>query len=141
DDIDLGRKGPERRDIVISGHGFIWRHIEGRTMRIGTVDMALEAQFRRRQRQHAAQLPATQDADGGAGGENGGFIGQRHYSRSDGNWGTDWVWRARWASSRSARSSSLRASTEAAKSAALMAPGSPMANVPTGMPPGICTME
>src|SRR6185503_11237653 len=44
-------------------------------------------------------------------------------------------------SSFAARPASESASTATAKSAALAAPASPIANVPTGMPLGICTVE
>ncbi len=62
-------------------------------------------------------------------------------SSSTGNSATEAVCRARHSSSRSSSAASDRASTAAASSAALMAPARPIANVPTGTPPGICTME
>lgn len=98
--------------------------------------------------QHAAELSAADNADGEV--ALGQIIGAhrrvscprcRHWALSMGYSATAADWRARHASSRSARSSSPSARTAAARSAALIAPALPMASVPTGMPAGIWTME
>ena len=54
---------------------------------------------------------------------------------------TDSVCALRQATSRPDSAESFSASTLAASSAALMAPGLPIASVPTGIPAGICTIE
>src|SRR5690606_1061634 len=51
------------------------------------------------------------------------------------------VWRARNSCRRAASASSVPASMAIAVSAALAAPASPIANVETGMPLGICTID
>ena len=54
---------------------------------------------------------------------------------------TDAVCSARHASSLAASAASLFASIDAASNAALTAPALPIANVPTGIPAGICTID
>ena len=65
----------------------------------------------------------------------------RRSSLVEGLSATESVWRRRQASSRSARSVSVNASTAAARSAALTAPARPIASVPTGIPAGIWTID
>src|SRR5262249_9137725 len=108
-------------------------------LRVGRIDVAFEAEPRRRQRQHTPELAAAQDADRAVGPERpgcahapGSFVGRS---------ATASVWRLRQASSRGARASSASDKTPAASRAALMAPARPIASVPTGTPGGIWTME
>src|SRR5690606_34572124 len=113
-----------------------------------TIDVGAVAEAGGGQRRHAAELPAAQDADGRAGLEALSLVsGHFAVCRSvvdgcpDGDSGTAAVWAARQPSSASATRASPSASTEAASSAALIAPALPIASVPTGTPPGICTIE
>src|SRR3984957_5328401 len=100
--------------------------------------MAFEAEPRGGQGEHAAELAAAEDADGGLRFESG--SGCAH-APSFGASATAAVWRARHASSRLPSAGSPSAKMLAASSAALIAPGWPMASVPTGTPGGICTIE
>src|SRR5262249_35225292 len=54
---------------------------------------------------------------------------------------TAWACASRWRLSASRNSGRLLARMAAARRAALVAPALPMARVPTGMPPGICTVD
>src|SRR5690348_14437941 len=112
-------------------------HVEGRRVRARRQDVTLEAEPGRGERQHAAELTAAQNADGGLRFER----GAAHALVSFGASATASVWRARHASSRPLNAGSLSAKTLAARSAALTAPAWPMASVPTGTPGGICTIE
>ena len=67
DDIDGAREALQRRRIGIVGDRLRRAHIEGRAFRIGAEDVAAEAEARRGERQHAAELAAAQNPDGGAG--------------------------------------------------------------------------
>src|SRR5690606_20647873 len=89
-----------------------------------------EAQAQRRagKRDHAGQLPATEDADGG-------------HLRGSSAAITSAVWRSRNAARALSMAASPGASIAAANSAALAAPALPMAKVATGIPAGICTIE
>jgi hypothetical protein len=64
DDVDLSGEGGERRLVVIGGDGLVRGDLEGRALRIGTVDVGPEAEAGGGQRQHAAELAAAEDADG-----------------------------------------------------------------------------
>ena len=137
DHIHVGGEAVERLGIGVIGHAHPVHHIEGRRVRVRRKHMALEAEPRGRQRQHAAKLAAAQDTDRGLRLESGSV----HAQESFGSSATEAVCRARQASRRSLSAGSLNASTLAASSAALMAPACPIASVPTGTPGGICTME
>ena len=95
--------------------------------------MAAQTEPRRGERQHAPELAAAENADGGAGLEQAISL---------------WVsWPRPWSAARARRRAasailaSDSASTAAASSAALIAPGLPIASVPTGTPGGICMIE
>src|SRR3546814_6223859 len=92
--------------------------------------MAFVAELRRGHGEHAPELAAADDPDGGAG-------CKCHSGLS----AMPSVWRRRQASSLSARASSAVARIAAAISPALAAPALPIASVLTGMPAGIWTME
>src|SRR5690606_31116316 len=105
-----------------------------RLLRLGREDMAAIAELRGGDRQHAAKLAATDDADGGAG------VDDRRSGHS-GESATPSAWRARHSSSRAASRRSAAASIAAASRPALTAPARPMASVPTGTPAGIWTID
>src|SRR5262249_35634864 len=109
-------------------------------------DMHLVSQPGRRHRRHAAELAAAQHADGGSRRQrdqlSGTFLGSHLAAASStGASATPSVWRARQASGALASLASDSARMDAASSAALMAPALPIASVPTGTPPGICTID
>ena len=66
DDIDRGRKGGKGRMILIARRRAGMGHIRGRRVGRRLIDMGLVSQAARRDRQHAAQLPAAQNSDGRA---------------------------------------------------------------------------
>ena len=138
DDIDVGGETVERRHVGVVGLGHAPHHIEGGRVRIGAQHMALEAEPRGGERQHAAELSAAEDADGGIAAERPALL---DHASSSGRSATASVCCLRQASSRVASAASDSASTLAASSAALIAPALPIASVPTGTPGGICTME
>src|SRR3981081_4280594 len=106
-------------------------------MRVRAEHVTLEAEPRGGERQHTAELPAAEDADGGVGPERSGTLYGHALPSSEGCSATVSVCALRQASSRVARTASDSASTLAASSAALIAPALPIARVPTGMPGGI----
>ena len=136
DDVDGAGKGGERRFVVIGGDGARRGDGEGRALRVGAIDVAGEAEFGGGDGQHAPELAAAENADDHARPER-----RSDHSSSLGRSSTAADWATRQLSRRLATSSSMRASTEAASSAALIAPERPIASVPTGMPAGIWTME
>ena len=136
DEVDRAGEGGERRFVVIGRDGARRGDGEGRALRVGAVDVAGEAELGRGHRQHAAELAAAENADDHARPER-----RRITHRRSGRSSTAADWATRQPSRRLATPSSKRASTEAASSAALIAPERPMASVPTGMPAGIWTME
>src|SRR5215468_2016094 len=143
DDVDVVGEGGERLFVVIGGDGGDRRHLRRRRVMLRGEHMRAEAQPRRRQRRHAAELAAPEDADGGTGREALTLV-RAHALPSGmaaGLLATAAVRAARQASSARAILASLNASTAVASSAALMAPGSPIASVPTGTPAGIWAME
>ena len=102
--------------------------------------------------EHPAELPAADDAERRPRRD----VGHGRFARAPGrrlaldaarhlSWAliarAASVWRARYASSRPRRPASPEASRATAKSAALAAPALPIANVATGMPLGIWTIE
>src|SRR5579871_3398801 len=91
----------------------------------------VESQRVASQCEHAAELAGADDADGH---ERGG-------ARGSGLPRTPAVWRSRNDSSAVAMAGWRLARIAAAQSAALVAPAGPMANVATGTPAGICTIE
>ena len=138
DDVDVAGKAVERFGVGVVGGGDAMHDVEGGRVGRRRKDVALEAEPRRGQRQHAAELAAAEDPDRG--------LGLQHRRRfahapSFGCSATPSVWRCRQASSRLPSVGSPSASTLAASSAALTAPAGPIASVPTGTPGGICTME
>src|SRR3984893_17902985 len=84
-----------------------------------------------RQSEHAAELAGAHDADRHV----------RGVARGSGLPSTPAVWCSRYASSAVAMAGCLLARIAAAHSAALVAPAAPIANVATGTPAGICTMD
>src|SRR6185369_12224818 len=95
---------------------------------------------RGREGQHASELTAAQNADCPArGDERRQLHGRAHLS--DGASATVAVCFVRHFANRLARALSPSARMAAAWSAAFLAPLSPIANVATGMPPGIRTMD
>ena len=124
--------------IGVIGAGDAVHDIESGRVGRRRKDVALEAEPRRGQRQHAAELAAAQNPDRGFGLQNRRRLA---HAPSFGCSATLSVWRCRQASSRLPSVGSLSASTLAASNAALTAPAGPMASVPTGTPGGICTME
>ena len=139
DDVDIGGKQLQRLDIGIFRAGRVQHDVEGRRIRVGRKHPAAQAEPRRRHCQHPAQLAAAENADGVAGLQLH-LIWCRH-ANSSGRSLTASVCCLRHAASRPASAGSLSASTLAASSAALIAPGLPIASVPTGIPAGICTIE
>ena len=139
DDVDVVGEQFQRLDIGIFRAGRVQHHVERRRIRVRRKHLASQAEPRRRHRQHPAQLSAAENSDGVAGLQLH-LIGGRHADPS-GRSLTASVCCLRQAASRPASAGSFSASTLAASSAALMAPGLPIASVPTGTPAGIWTME
>ncbi len=71
DDIDIGGETVERLGVGVIGAGDAMHDVESRRIGLGREDMALEAEPRRGQRQHAAKLAAAENADRGLGFECG----------------------------------------------------------------------
>jgi len=67
DDIDRPGKAPERGLVVIFGAGAGVHHVECAGILFGRIDVAAQSQRRRREREHAGELAAAEDADGRAG--------------------------------------------------------------------------
>ena len=111
-DIDIRGEAVERLGVGVIGAGDAMHDVEGGRIRIGREDVALEAEPRRGQRQHAAELAAAEDADGGLGFECGSAFA---HAPSFGASATAAVCRARHASSRLLSAGSLSASTLAAR--------------------------
>ena len=63
DHVDIGGKGAERRLVLERPDRRERRHVEGRRIRFIGIDMGLEPEPRRGERQHTAELAAAQDAD------------------------------------------------------------------------------
>src|SRR5581483_3353663 len=112
-------------------------HLKSAGIRVGRIGMAAQSEPRRGQRKHAAELTAAEDSDGRVWLQ----YRQSHARASRGRFATALLCRARQASSLFASLASDVARTAAARSAALTAPGLPIARVPTGTPAGICMME
>src|SRR6185437_11952731 len=129
--VDRGGELAQGGAVAVIGGGGARGHALGRALRLGREDVAAIAQRRRGKRGHAAELAAAQDADGAA----------RLDHQPSGRSPTASVCSWRQWSSAAATALSPSARIEAARRAALTAPGLPMASVPTGTPPGICTME
>src|SRR5690606_20982155 len=106
----------QRRDVPRAGIDRRVEHLEPQPQRHA------------RQRQHAGQLPAPEDADGA-------------HRRGSSPAATVSVCCRRNPSNACAMPSSEAASMAAANSAALAAPAAPIANVATGTPAGICTID
>ena len=70
DHIDIGGEAVERGVIGIVGAGDPMHHIEGGRVRTGSEDMAFESEARGREREHAAELAAAENADRRVGGEH-----------------------------------------------------------------------
>src|SRR6185437_4986877 len=139
DDVDIGGKKLQRFDIGIYCASRVQHDIEGGRIRVGRKHPAAQPKPGRRHCQHPAQLASAENADGVAGFQL--HLGWRRHADSSGRSLTASVCCLRHAASRPASAGSLSARTPAASSAALIAPGLPIASVPTGIPAGICTME
>ena len=137
DHIDVLDEAIECGGVVVIGERRAPRHVEGRRIRIRRVDVALEAEPRGGERQHAPELAAAQDADCAVRAEHPQGLRVHAPVSSAGRSATLSLCLRRQASSRSASGGSESASTLAASSAALMAPDRPIASVPTGTPGGI----
>ena len=118
----------------------------------GTVGVGIEhdraiAHRLRHMHEHAAELAAAEHAERRAGGDlrqrraDGGRLLAGGHFRSAVIARAASDWRTRNASSFARSDTSVVASRATAKSAALAAPALPIANVATGMPRGICTIE
>src|SRR5690606_13754449 len=135
--VDRARETGERVRVLVRRDGGEIGHLGGRPVGLGREHVAAIAEARRGERGHASELAAAEDADHGAGREphpasSGGSLGVS---------GTAAVCAARQASSARATAGSCSARIEAASRAALIAPARPIASVPTGTPPGICTID
>ena len=133
-DVDGLSEGGQLGLVLVGGDGLGAADVEGRAVGIGAVDVGAQAEPRGGDAEHAAELAAAENADRVAG-------APACASQSTGAKATASVFARRQAASRCASASSCSASTAAASRAALIAPALPMASVPTGTPPGICTME
>ena len=69
DDVNHVGKGGEGAEVIIGGDGLVRRHFEGRTVPVRAVDVGLEAEPGRSERQHAPELAAAKNANGRAEGE------------------------------------------------------------------------
>src|SRR5262249_13233471 len=107
--------------------------LTGRCVLGGIEEQEVETQRIARQCEHAAELAGAHDADGHDRGVA--------LVRGAGLLSTLAVCFSRNASSAAAMAGYLLPRIAAALSAALVAPAVPIANVATGMPAGICTME
>src|SRR5690606_12805194 len=119
--------------IVPGGAGEASAHFSGYAGGFRRIDMAAVAQLCGGHGQHSAELAAAENADRRA--------WRNHAQAQAGRSATARVWAARNACSRPASSGSATARIAAASSPALVAPGSPIASVPTGIPAGICTID
>ena len=70
DHIDIGGEAVERRVVGIVGAGDPMHHVESGRIRTGSEHVAFESKPRGREREHAAELAAAQDADRRVGGEH-----------------------------------------------------------------------
>jgi hypothetical protein len=135
DDVTVARK-VERRCLVVEAAGHDPVDDGARRaawIRVERVDCVAEGA--RSHRRHAAELPASEKADRRAR-ENGRHQPARVAVRSV-SASTSAERFSRHARSRSRSSGRVRETIAAASSAAFAAPGSPIANVPTGTPRGI----
>src|SRR6516225_10059531 len=127
----------ERRGIEIVGAQVLVRDEPGRARRIGIEHDRAIAQALRRVDEHAAELAAAENPERRAGGDE-----RRHAHLSSALIArAASLWRWRYASSCARSFRSPLASIATANSAALAAPAAPIANVATGTPLGICTIE
>src|SRR5690606_24240589 len=129
--VDLPRERFDGRNVAeLGGH----EPCDLCTRRIGAAieQHALDAERMAREREHSAELPGPDDAD----------RRQLHSdSRGSGFSSTAAVCCLRKRSSSAAMLSCLFARIAQAKRAALIAPGRPIASVPTGTPAGICAID
>src|SRR4029077_4580535 len=107
------------------------RHLARRRIKGGVEAQEVESQRIPRQSEHAAKLAGAHDADPHV----------RAGVRGSGLPSTPAVWRSRNDSSAVAMPGCLLARMAAAHSAAAPPPAVPIANVATGTPAGICTIE
>src|SRR6202035_643877 len=139
DDVDVIGKQFQRLDIGIFRAGRVQHDVERRRIRVRRKHLAAQAEPRRRHRQHPAQLSAAENSDGVAGLKL--HLVWAGHADPSGCSATASVCALRQAASLAESAGSFSASTLAASKAALMAPGLPIASVPTGTPAGIWTME
>src|SRR5688572_25858844 len=132
---DRHAAGQRRRGlrVVEAGGDHLLDDRGGRAMGIGVEDVHLVAERTRGQRGHAPELPAAQDAERRAGQDR-----PAHGTPSPSTSSRRASLHAR---SRAASSGWRSATMRAARSAALAAPGLPMASVPTGTPFGIWAID
>jgi hypothetical protein len=127
----IGKVG-EHDTVVIIGARHRRGGLRGDAFLVGGEHMRVIAELRCGGREHPAELTSAKDTNGRSGGK------RRHVGVFQaGLVATESVCAARQAFSRSASASSAVARIAAASSPALIAPGLPIASVPTGMPPGI----
>src|SRR5690606_15375472 len=126
--VDPGRELAERALVAVVAHHH--RHELRRAGIDGRIhDQEAETERRAREREHARELAAAEDADRG------------HGTRGSAASSPSRVWPARKAASAARTAGPSAARGEPANSAAFAAPAAPIANVATGTPAGICTIE
>src|SRR5690606_16437661 len=133
-DVDAARERADGIQVVVRGGDFDVGDLTGGCVRVGGEDMNAIAEPARGHREHAPELPAAEDAERRARQDRRRLHGSESLR-------TRAVCSARNCRRRSRSAGSLVARMAAASSAALMAPAFPIASVPTGTPPGICTIE
>ena len=124
-----GELGEQR--VVREGAAEERRHLARRRVARGIQAQEIEPERIACQSEHAAELAGAHDADGHV----------RGVARGSGLRSTPAVCRSRYVSSAVAISGCRLARMATAHSAALVAPAAPIANVATGTPAGICTID
>ena len=131
-------EAPVGAGVVVGPHDLLGRHVGRRTAGcVVGADHDPVAGRRRLDGEESAQLTTAEDADRGPGRNDRG----RRAGRSDCEATAASCAAVRRPASREANATSAMASTAAAKRAAFTDPARPMANVVTGTPAGICTIE
>src|SRR5204863_4417264 len=132
-EIDALGEGPNSRFIFVSRGHFAIGELSRRRISFRTENVDTISHPARGDGEHAAELAAAHQTDGGAR-----QVAPRHGTRCV---STASVCRFRNASTFFRTFSSVVARMLAASSAAFVAPGVPIASVPTGIPAGICAIE
>src|SRR5687768_10967931 len=132
-DMHMARKLAHGVEVFISGLDFHVRNLTRWRVGLRRERVYAVAHAARRDGEHAPQLAASEHSDGRTWQDG---RGQGSVSPN-----TLWVCSVRNWRSLSRSSGRWLARMATASKAALVAPAWPMASVPTGMPPGICTMD